>query len=409
MPVDIDDGLLGRCEEMSEAAATEPLDLDDPPAITATVRVDRRTKDLVKRLRNGEIAVINHKDLDRVAGEGLAAAEPAAVVNAAKSISGRYPNMGPRCVVEAGIPLIDAVGDDVMDRLTEGDTLEIRDGELLVDGEVIASGRVLTIDDVEELMEDARDSIGNELERFAVNTLEYIEKEARLLFLPLVVPDLRVDVKGRQALIVVRGHNYKEDLKALRPYITEFRPVLVGVDGGADALLDMRLKPDVIIGDFDSLSERAWNCGADLIHHVHPDGRAPGREELAEQGLPYQEFVIEGTSEDAAMMLMYEHRAELIVAVGTHATMVEFLDKGRAGMSSTFLTRLRLGPMLIDAKGVSELYHGRVRRRDMLMLVASAILVILVAAVVSDSLQLLLRAIWVDLRDLWYSMTGRLT
>lgn len=394
---------------MSEAAATEPLDLDDPPAITATVRVDRRTKDLVKRLRNGEIAVINHKDLDRVAGEGLAAAEPAAVVNAAKSISGRYPNMGPRCVVEAGIPLIDAVGDDVMDRLTEGDTLEIRDGELLVDGEVIASGRVLTIDDVEELMEDARDSIGNELERFAVNTLEYIEKEARLLFLPLVVPDLRVDVKGRQALIVVRGHNYKEDLKALRPYITEFRPVLVGVDGGADALLDMRLKPDVIIGDFDSLSERAWNCGADLIHHVHPDGRAPGREELAEQGLPYQEFVIEGTSEDAAMMLMYEHRAELIVAVGTHATMVEFLDKGRAGMSSTFLTRLRLGPMLIDAKGVSELYHGRVRRRDMLMLVASAILVILVAAVVSDSLQLLLRAIWVDLRDLWYSMTGRLT
>lgn len=394
---------------MSDTAATQPLNIDESQTITGTVRVDRRTKDLVKRLRSDEIAVINHKDLDRVAGEGLAAAEPAAVVNAARSISGRYPNMGPRCVVEAGIPLIDDVGVEIMDRISEGDTIEIDDGTLLVDGEVVATGRVLSIEDVEALMEEARDSIGDELERFAVNTLEYIEKEARLLFLPLVVPDLRVDVRGRQALIVVRGHNYKEDLKALRPYIMEFRPVLVGVDGGADALLDMRLTPDVIIGDFDSLSQRAWNCGADLIHHVHPDGRAPGREELAEQGLPYQEFVIEGTSEDAAMMLMYEHRAELIVAVGTHATMVEFLDKGRAGMSSTFLTRLRLGPMLIDAKGVSELYHGRVRRRDLFMLVASAIIVILVVAIVSDSLQLLLRAVWVDLRDLWYSMTGRLT
>lgn len=394
---------------MSDTAATQPLNIDESQTITGTVRVDRRTKDLVKRLRSDEIAVINHKDLDRVAGEGLAAAEPAAVVNAARSISGRYPNMGPRCVVEAGIPLIDDVGVEIMDRISEGDTIEIDDGTLLVDGEVVATGRVLSIEDVEALMEEARDSIGDELERFAVNTLEYIEKEARLLFLPLVVPDLRVVVRGRQALIVVRGHNYKEDLKALRPYIMEFRPVLVGVDGGADALLDMRLTPDVIIGDFDSLSQRAWNCGADLIHHVHPDGRAPGREELAEQGLPYQEFVIEGTSEDAAMMLMYEHRAELIVAVGTHATMVEFLDKGRAGMSSTFLTRLRLGPMLIDAKGVSELYHGRVRRRDLFMLVASAIIVILVVAIVSDSLQLLLRAVWVDLRDLWYSMTGRLT
>lgn len=394
---------------MSDTAATRPLDLDESPVLTGTARVDRRTKDLVKRLRSGEVAVIDHQDLDRVAGEGLAAAGPIAVINASRSISGRYPNMGPRCVVEAGIPLIDDVGPEVMERVAEGDTVQISDGALLVGGEVVASGRVLTIDDVETLMEDARDSIGDELERFAVNTLEYIEKEARLLFQPLVVPDLRVTVEGRQALIVVRGHNYKEDLKALRPYIMEFHPVLVGVDGGADALLDMRLTPDVIIGDFDSLSERAWNCGADLIHHVHPDGRAPGREELVEQGLPYKEFVIEGTSEDAAMMLMYEHRAELIVAVGTHATMVEFLDKGRAGMSSTFLTRLRLGPMLIDAKGVSELYHGRVRRRDMLMLVASAIIVILVVAIVSDSLQLLLRAVWVDLRDLWYSMTGRLT
>ncbi len=381
--------------------------LADSTSIVGKARVDRRTKDLVKRLQAGEIAIINHKDLDRVAGEGLAAAQPAAVVNASESISGRYPNMGPRCVVAAGIPLIDNVGKDVMDAIAEGDEVTITDGALTLSGRTIASGPILGLDDVEEMMEAARDSIGDELERFAVNTLEYIEKEARLLFLPLDAPELKAKVAGRHALIVVRGHDYKEDLKALRHYINEFHPVLVGVDGGADALLDMRFKPDVIIGDFDSLSERAWNCGADLIHHVHPDGRAPGREELQEHGLPYQEFVIEGTSEDAAMMLMYEHRAELIVAVGTHATMVEFLDKGRAGMSSTFLTRLRLGPMLIDAKGVSQLYAGRVRRRDILMLVAAAIFVILVVAIVSDSLQLLIRTLWLDLRDLWYSLTGR--
>ncbi len=377
--------------------------------VSGTAKVGRRTKDLIKTLGPGDIAVIDHQDLDRVAGEGLAAAGVAAVVNASPSISGRYPNGGPLRVVEAGIPLVDHVGSEVMDTIRTGAHLRIVDGALVVDGVEVASGSVLDVRDVVELMEGARDSIGNELERFAVNTLEYIEKEARLLFEPIVVPEIRTRFAGRHVLIVVRGHDYKEDLRALRPYISEYHPVLVGVDGGADALLDMKLTPDMIIGDFDSLSERAWHCGAELVHHVHPDGRAPGREELLAAGLPYEEFVIEGTSEDAAMLLAYECRAELIVAVGTHATMVEFLDKGRAGMSSTFLTRLRLGPMLIDAKGVSQLYRGRVRRRDIAMLVAAAILVILAVAIVSDSLQLLLRTVWLDLRDIWYSLTGRFT
>ena len=377
--------------------------------VTGTARVDRRTKDLVKRLKPGEIAVINHQDLDRVAGEGLAASQVAAVVNASKSISGRYPNGGPKRVAEAGILLVDDVGVEVMDSIRDGQTVTIVDGVLRVAGADVCMGEVLGLVEVDERMELARDAIGNELESFAVNTLEYVEKEARLLFEPIVIPDIRTRFAGRHVLIVVRGHDYKEDLRALRPYIVEHHPVLIGVDGGADALLDMKFTPDMIIGDFDSLSQRAWNCGAELVHHVHPDGRAPGREELQDQGLPYQEFIIEGTSEDAAMMLAYECRAELIVAVGTHATMVEFLDKGRAGMSSTFLTRLRLGPMLIDAKGVSQLYRGRVRRRDILMLVAAAILVILAVALVSDSLQLLLRTVWLDVRDLWYSLTGRLS
>jgi uncharacterized membrane-anchored protein len=376
-------------------------------AISGVARIGRRTKDLTKRLGAGEIAIIDHQDLDRVAGDGLVGAAVVAVVNGSRSISGRYPNGGPQRVVEAGIVLLDDVGPEVLDQIDDGAVVTITGDRLLVAGQEVAVGTLLTATLVDQQMEAARDAIGNELEQFAVNTLEYVEKEARLMYEPLQIPDLRTDFAGRLALVVVRGVDYKEDLRHLRAYIKEYHPVLVAVDGGADALLDLRFTPDMIIGDFDSLSERAWKCGAELVHHVHPDGRGPGRDELAASGLDYHEFVIEGTSEDAAMMLAYECRARLIVAVGTHASMVEFLDKGRAGMSSTFLTRLRLGPMLVDAKGVSQLYEGRVRRRDLVMLVFAALVVMLAVVVASDSLQVLLRSMWLSLRDLWYSFTGR--
>jgi uncharacterized membrane-anchored protein len=210
---------------------------------------------------------------------------------------------------------------------------------------------------------------------------------------------LHTDFEGRHALVVVRGHDYKEDLRALRPYIAEYQPVLIGVDGGADALLEQRLKPDMIIGDFDSVTAGALEVAKDLIHHVHPNGHNPGFEELQAFGVDYEEFVVEGTSEDAAMILAHEAGADLIVAVGTHATMIEFLDKGRPGMASTFLTRLRLGPTLVDAKGVSRLYEGRVRRRDIVMLLAAALAVILVMVAVSDSLRVFLDAVWLSIRD----------
>jgi uncharacterized membrane-anchored protein len=238
-----------------------------------------------------------------------------------------------------------------------------------------------------------------------VNTLEYIQREAKLTFEPIELPPIKTQFRGRHALVVVRGHDYRTDLAALRPYIREYQPVLIGVDGGADALLEMRLKPDIIIGDFDSVSERALSVARDLVHHVHPDGRAPGREQLVEWGVPYEEFVAEGTSEDVAMLLAWEAGAQLIVAVGTHATMVEFLDKGRKGMASTFLTRLRLGPVLVDAKGVNRLYEGRVRRLDLVLLVAAALVAIIVVAIVSRPIHTMFDALRVTFEDLWYSIT----
>ena len=373
--------------------------------VIGTARVDRRTKELVKRLEPGEIAIIDHQDIDAVAADGLISGSAAAVVNAGASISGRYPNGGPRRLVEAGIPLLDRVGSDVLDRVREGDLVRLDGNELWRGEQLIATGKLLDLPEIEAAMEDARSSIGVELEKFAINTLEYLQREAPLTFEPLELPPLRTQFKGRHALVVVRGHDYKSDLAHLRSYIREFRPVLIGVDGGADALLEMGLKPDVIIGDFDSVSERALGTTPDLVHHVHPDGRAPGRENLVAWGVDYHKFVAEGTSEDVAMLLAYEAGAELIVAVGTHATMVEFLDKGRRGMSSTFLTRLRLGPVLVDAKGVTRLYERRVRRLDWALLVGSAIVVMVVVALISKPIHTILDGFWLTLRDLWFSIT----
>jgi uncharacterized membrane-anchored protein len=279
--------------------------------------------------------------------------------------------------------------------------VEIHDGALWHNGEKLAAGELLTADEVAARMDDARQRVGTELRSFARNTLEYIDRDAEQTFEPLVLPPLSTTIRGRQALVVVRGLDYKDDLRALRAYIREYRPVLIAVDGGADALIDFGRMPDIIIGDFDSLSPVALHCGAELIHHVHPDGHAPGAERLAAAGVRYEPFVAEGTSEDAALLLAYEAGADLIVAVGTHATMVEFLDKGRRGMASTFLTRLRLGPILVDAKGVSRLYRGRIRRRDMVLLVVSAIAAMLAMVYASHSLRVFLDGFRLMFDDTW--------
>jgi len=325
----------------------------------------------------------------------------AAIVNADESMSGRYPNGGPERVMAARVPLLDAVGHGVMDVLRDGELVEIRDHALWRNGEKLATGELVTAAEIQQRMAQARLRIGTELRAFARNTLEFIDKEAEQSFAPLQLPPLKTKIRGRQALVVVRGLDYKRDLRALRAYIREYHPVLIAVDGGADALIDSGRTPDIIIGDFDSLSPVALHCGAELVHHVHPDGRAPGLERLEAAGVRYERFVADGTSEDAALLLAYEAGAELIVAVGTHATMVEFLDKGRRGMASTFLTRLRLGPVLVDAKGVSSLYQGRVRPRDMILLVVAAVAAMVAMVYASHSLRVFLDGFRLMFDDTW--------
>jgi uncharacterized membrane-anchored protein len=373
-----------------------PLDeLDELDVVRGPARVDERTKDLATRLRPGDVAIIDHLDLDRVAAEALLEARPAAVVNAADSISGRYPNVGPLLIVAAGIPLVDGVGAEIMERAREGDEVTVHGADVVV-GDWRAAGRRQSIATLEERIEAAKASMGEELERFAVNTLDYMRREQHLLLDEPDVPDVGIDMRGRHVLVVVRGHDYKDDLAALRQggYLADMRPVLIAVDGAADALLDLGRRPDVIIGDMDSVSERALRCGAKVVVHAYRGGKAPGAQRLDELGVPYLLYEAPGTSEDIAMLLAYENGAQLIVAVGTHNSMVEFLDKGRPGMASTFLVRLKVGPILVDAKGVNKLYEGRVRKRDLFLLVGSAVAALVVVTAISQPARLFLEQLW---------------
>ena len=375
-------------------------------AVVAAARVDRRTKTLLTRVLPGEVAVIDHEDLDRLAAEGLIRAQVGAVVNAARSISGRYPNMGPLLLAAAGIPLIDAVGPEVMTSVKEGTVVRIDDSRVWVGADEVASGTRHTLESLEAQLEASKRAVSDELGRFAENTLSYLKREHHLLTDSPLLPELATEIAGRHVLVVVRGLDYRDDLAALRAYIREVRPVLIGVDGGADALLDAGHRPDVIIGDFDSVSDDALCCGAQLVVHAYPDGGAPGAGRLDDLGLPYTMFEVAGTSEDVAMLLAYEKRAELIVAVGTHASMVEFLDKGREGMASTFLVRLKVGPILVDAKGVNRLYQSRVRSQDMVLLVAAAVFAMLVMVAVAQPLHVFLRALSLSLRETWRAVFG---
>lgn len=366
-------------------------------AVAGPVRIDHRTKRLVTRLDPGDIAIIDHEDLDRIAAESLVEAQPAAVLNVARSSSGRYPNEGPLILLRAGIPLVDDLGHVVMERLAETDEVAVDGGEVLRGDEVIAVGTRQSETSILAVHEASRAGMGAELGRFVDNTVEYMEHNRDLLEDDLEFPDLGVDWRGRQVLLVVRGSDYKRDLGLLRQtgYLREMRPVLVAVDGGADALLEIGATPDVIVGDMDSVSERALRCGASLVVHAYRDGRAPGAERLDQLGLSCHLFKASGTSEDIAMLMAYEYGAELIVAVGTHTSMVDFLDKGRAGMASTMLTRIKVGPVLVDAKGVSRLYRGRVRKRDLLLLVVAALFAMAVIILISEPIRLLIRANWV--------------
>ncbi len=352
--------------------------------ITGRVRSNRRTKRLVTDLKEGEMAVIFHRDLDAIAARSLAGCRPCAVINLEESMSGRYVNGGPRVLLNAGIPLFDAQTSDWVEGLMDGDELTVR-GATLFQGDKPLTPLIHVTDEVlEERSVLARGNLESQLTAFASNTLRYLVDERSLLFNPPAIPELKTKLAGRPALVVVRGEGYLEDLQMVRAYIEEQQPVLIGVDGGADAILEAGFPLDILIGDMDSASDTAVSKAREIVVHAYADGRAPGLERVESAGRTAVVFPVPGTSEDAAILMAYERGATLIVAVGTHFSLEEFLDKGREGMASTFLVRLRVGKRLVDAKGVSRLYKGGLRTRHIVtILLASAIPIAVVLAISS--------------------------
>ena len=349
---------------------------DRAQQITAVARADKRTKRLTKRLEPGNIAIIDHEDIDRVSAEALVESKVAAVLNAARSTSGRYPNLGPGILLEHGVPLIDNCGSAIMD-IPEGAQISVRpDGSVYQDEQLIAQGIWQTKETNAADIEQAYENLPLQLKAFASNTMEYVEAEQDLILGGVGVPDIHTKFRDRHALVVVRGYQYKEDLDALRPYIREYKPIIIGVDGGADAVLESGYKLDMIVGDMDSVSDKALRTGAEIVVHAYRDGRAPGEQRVKDLGLEYVVFPATGTSEDIAMLLADAKGAEMIVAVGTHSTLIEYLDKGRRGMASTYLTRLQVGSKLVDAKGVSKLYRSRISNWQVLFLALAGIVAI---------------------------------
>jgi len=368
--------------------------------VAGIARLGKRTKLLVRRLRRGDIAIIDHLDLDRVSAEDLIACGVEAVVNCAPSTSGRYPNTGPLLLVQAGIHLVDAPDARLFEELGDGDPLVIRGDEIMRRGQLIARGTVQDPALVQALTDERRREIGEALEAFAHNTVEHMVQERELLAGKLELPQFSTDFRDRTALIVVRGVDHKRDLRALRPYIRDVRPALVGVDGGADAILEEGFEADMVVGDMDSATEPALRSGAELVVHAYPDGRAPGRERLERLGLPYKVVPAPATSQDVAMLIAAEKGARLIVSVGSHFNLVEFLDKNRRGMSSTFLTRLRIGEILVDAKGVSRLYRPRPGSSPLMLVLAAGAITLLAIVMTTPGLRDVADLMWLKLRVL---------
>jgi uncharacterized membrane-anchored protein len=368
---------------------------------TGPAKLDKRTKRLTRRLRPGDIAIIDHSDIDRVSAEELVDSGARVVVNCSPSQTGRFPNPGPLLLVREGVQLIDVPGSDLFEKVHEGDLISVRGASVFRNGDCVASGRTLRVDELVRALADQRGRVTQALEEFADNTMRYLRDEGSILSGGVEFPGMKTSFRDRHALVVARGPGYKRDLRIVRSYIRDFKPVLVAVDGGADALLETGFKPDMIVGDMDSVSDDALRCGAELVVQAfRGNGNAPGAARLERMSLAHHSVAAPGISEDLALLLAFEKGAELIVAVGTHLNLIEFLERDRAGMSSTFVTRLKVGEILVDAKGVSRLVSRRVGVWPLVVFALAGLGAIVTATLASPQLRHVIELISLRLQNL---------
>ncbi|WP_199255979.1 putative cytokinetic ring protein SteA [Mycolicibacterium mengxianglii] len=356
------------------------------PGVMGTARVDRDIDRLLRRIEPGDIVVIDVLDLDRATADALVEANIAGVVNAAPSISGRYPNLGPELLVANGIALIDETGPEVFKKVKDGARIRLHNGGVYAGDRRLALGAERTDEDINEMMHEAKSGLVAHLEAFAGNTIEFIRSESPLLIDGIGIPDVDVDLRRRHVVVVAEEPCAAEDLKALKPFIKEYQPVLIGVGTGADLIRKAGYRPQLIVGDPEQISAEALKSGAQVVLPADADGHAPGLERIQDLGVGAMTFPAAGSAADLALLLADHHGAALIVTAGHTASIEEFFDRTRQRSNpSTFLTRLKVGEKLVDAKAVATLYRSRISAGSVAMLVLAMLVAVIVALWVSQT------------------------
>ena len=354
------------------------------PGVIGIARVDRDIDRLLRRVGPGDVVVMDALDLDRITADALVEAGVTAVVNASPSISGRYPNLGPEVLVTNNVTLIDETGPEVFKKIKDGARVRLHNGGVYAGDRRIALGTERTAEEIHDLMHEAKSGLVAHLEAFAGNTIEFIRSESPLLIDGMGIPDIDIDMNRRHVVVVADGPSAAEDLKALKPFIKEYQPVLVGVGAGADLLRKGGYRPALIVGDPSTMSTDALRCGAQVVLPADADGHAPGLERIQDLGVGAMTFPAASSAADLALLLCHHHGASLIVTAGHSATIEEFFDRSRQQSNpSTFLTRLKVGEKLVDAKAVATLYRSRVSAGAIALLVLAMLIAVIVALWVS--------------------------
>ncbi len=354
------------------------------PGVVGTARVDRDIDRLLRRVCPGDIAVLDILDLDRITADALVDAEIAAVINASPSVSGRYPNLGPEVLLANGVTLIDETGTDVFKKIKDGSKVRLYNGGVYAGDRRLIRGTERTDEEIAELMQEAKSGLVAHLEAFAGNTIEFIRSESPLLIDGIGIPDVDIELRRRHVVVVADEDDAADDLKRLKPFIKEYQPVLIGVGSGADVLRQAGYRPQLIVGDPSNLSIEVLKCGAQVVLPADADGHAPGLERIQDLGVGAMTFPAAGSPADLALLLADHHGAALLVTVGHRANIETFFDRTRQDSNpSTFLTRLRVGEKVVDAKAVATLYHNRISGGAIALLILTMLLSVIAALWVS--------------------------
>ncbi|RVW03173.1 putative cytokinetic ring protein SteA [Rhodococcus spongiicola] len=355
------------------------------PGISGIARVGRDTGKLLRRVGHGDVVFLDEIDLDRVTADALVAADVLAVVNASTSITGRYPNLGPEVLVANGIVLIDAADAEIFKVIKDGSKVRLHEGSVYVGERKLTEGTELTEAEISDRVIEAKTGLVDHLEAFSGNAIEFIRSESPLLIDGVGVPHLDVNLEDRHVVIVAGGPDHQADLKALRPFIKEYSPILIGVGTGADALTKAGYRPDLIVGDPDGITSETLKCGAEVVLPADSDGHAQGLSRIQDLGVGAVTFPSSASASELALLLADRHGAALIVTVGSKVSLDEFFDSDRRDTNpAAFMTRLRVGPKLVDAKAVATLYRSRVSGAAIALLVLTALTAVIVALAVSN-------------------------